>query len=84
MRYQIRHAAGLYWLLDMYQEGVPYKAPLAMNEMGASIWEMMAGGMGTDEIIDTLAARYQENRETIAHDVEQFRSRLEAYGIAVT
>ena len=44
-RYQIRHAAGQYWLLDMHQEVEDYKAPIVMNETGAlilqSFWEQI-------------------------------------------
>ena len=31
--YELRKAAGLYWLLDLRQGGEHYKPPLAMNEM---------------------------------------------------
>lgn len=31
--YELRKAAGLYWLLDLRQDGEHYKPPLAMNEM---------------------------------------------------
>ena len=35
--YQLRYAAGIYWLLDMSQPGYPYRKPLPLNEMGAAI-----------------------------------------------
>lgn len=43
--YELRKAAGLYWLLDLRQDGEHYKPPLAMNEMdwrlcGQHIWEI--------------------------------------------
>lgn len=37
--YELRKAAGLYWLLDLRQDGEHYKPPLAMNEMGAEIFK---------------------------------------------
>ena len=30
--YELRKAAGLYWLLDLRQGGEHYKPPLAMND----------------------------------------------------
>ena len=37
-RYQIRQAAGMYWLLDMEQPGIPYRQPVLLNETGAAFW----------------------------------------------
>ena len=50
-RYQIRHAAGIYWLLDMEQQGYPYEKPLPLNEMGAQIWEMMQKGLDRKSVV---------------------------------
>ena len=83
MRYQLRHAAGIYWLLDTDQEGIPYKKPLPMNEMGAAIWEMMVQGMDKDRIVEALCREYQVAAETVKCDVEQFRAQLAEYGIHV-
>lgn len=37
--YQLRHAAGRYWLLDMQQEGLDYRKPVVLNECAAFIWK---------------------------------------------
>lgn len=37
-KYQLRCAAGKYWLLDMEQDGEPYRPPLMLNESGAYIF----------------------------------------------
>ena len=42
--YQLRYAAGQYWLLDMEQEGSPYKHPKNLNCVGAEIWKRMESG----------------------------------------
>lgn len=81
MRYQLRHAAGMYWLLDTWQEGVPYKKPLSMNEIGADIWNMMIQGLNKEQIVETLCREYQVTRETVHQDVEQFQAQLLEYGI---
>lgn len=83
MRYQLRYAAGIYWLLDIDQEGVPYKKPLPLNEMGATIWEMMVQGLDKEQIVEALCRKYQVTAETVSCDVEQFRSQLAEYGIHV-
>ncbi|MCH5337570.1 MAG: PqqD family protein [Acetatifactor sp.] len=81
MRYQLRYAAGTYWLLDTWQEGVPYRKPLTMNEVGADIWQMMEQRCSREQIVDALCREYQVNREVIEQDVERFMAQLEEYGI---
>ena len=81
MRYQLRYAAGTYWLLDTWQEGVPYKQPLSMNEVGARIWEMTVRGLSREQIVDSLCGEYQADRELVEPDVEQFLAQLAEYGV---
>ena len=81
MRYQLRYAAGMYWLLDVEQEGIPYKRPLSMNEVGARIWEMTVKGLNRGQIVDSLCREYQADRELVEPDVEQFYAQLAEYGI---
>ena len=82
MRHQLRYAAGLYWLLDTEQPGVPYKKPLSMNEVGADIFRMMVNGMDREQIVETLCREYQMPRSVILPDVEQFHAQLAEYGIS--
>lgn len=79
MRYQLRYAAGLYWLLDTEQPGVPYKRPLSMNEVGADIYQMMTKGLNRKQIVETLCEEYQMPESVILPDVEQFQAQLEEY-----
>lgn len=81
MRYQLRYAAGLYWLLDTEQPGVPYKKPLSMNEVGADIYRMMTKGLNQEQIAEALCEKYQMPRSVILPDVEQFQAQLEEYNI---
>ena len=81
MRYQLRYAAGLYWLLDTEQPGVPYKKPLSMNRVGADIYRMMTKGLSQEQIVEALCEEYQMPRSEILLDVEQFQAQLEEYNI---
>ena len=81
MRYQLRYAAGMYWLLDMEQPGVPYKKPLSMNEIGADIFRMMAKGFKREQIVEKLCREYQMSKSVIMSDVEQFQAKLAEYEI---
>ncbi len=81
--YQLRYAAGLYWLLDMEQSGVPYRKPLAVNEVGADIWKLLEQGEEEEKIAEKLSAEYQVSPEAIREDITQFRRQLEQAGIRV-
>lgn len=84
MRYQLRYAAGQYWLLDTWQEGVPYRRPFTMNAVGADIWRMMEQGYSREQIVDVLSQEYQTSREVVEQDLEQFQAQLAKFGIEET
>lgn len=84
--YIMRKAAGLYWLIDTGQPGVPYKKPLPMNETGARIYECSKKGMTCEEIAEELCREFSmtdedSGREAVLRDVVEFARKLEAYGI---
>lgn len=81
MRYQLRYAAGQYWLLDTWQEGVPYRRPLIMNEVGADIWRMMQQGCSREQIVDVLSREYQIGTNVVEQDLERFQAQLTEFGI---
>lgn len=80
-QYILRKAAGIYWLLDRKQPGVPYKAPLQMNQMGAEIWKMYESGKSKKEIIRLMCMEYDADIELVEKDVSDFLLQLEQYGI---
>ena len=57
-KYQLRCAAGKYWLLDMEQDGEPYRPPLMLNESGAYIFRQYTAGNTADKIAEELATMY--------------------------
>lgn len=82
-KYQLRHAAGQYWLLDMEQLGLVYKHPLSMNELGAEIWSRMLQDQTNEQIAEDLRKEYEVTIEEILEDIEGFQKQLKAYGIIV-
>lgn len=81
-RYQLRKAAGRYWLLDMEQPGFPYKPPVIINEGGAFIWECLAEGFSVARIAQKLAREYNIPAEEAHQDIIQFIIQLEGQGIS--
>lgn len=80
-RYQLRKAAGKYWLLDMEQTLDAYKQPIPFNEVGARIWELLAENHSIEEIVEILSKEYEATKAEIQPDVEDFLDQLKQKGI---
>lgn len=80
-QYQLRYAAGRYYLLDMAQEGVPYKRPMELNQIGAEIWQLMVEGYSVEQVVQKIAEEYEAEETDIRGDVLQFQESLIAYGV---
>lgn len=81
--YQLRHAAGMYWLLDMKQEGLTYKKPLCLNEGGAYIWERIQEGMSKEQIVQHLVAEFDLFEIDARQDVDLFYGQLQQHQITL-
>ena len=79
-RFQLRHAAGIYWLLDMEQEIGTYKKPLPMNEAGAEIFKLMQEGKNSLQIAEILVGRYSSKPEDVLSDILGFEIQLRDFG----
>ncbi|MBR6643841.1 MAG: PqqD family protein [Lachnospiraceae bacterium] len=82
-KYQLRYAAGRYWLLNMAQKGVPYHAPIALNSVGAEIWTRLADNMEISQIAKDLSAWYNISEDEALDDVREFLAQLEKQGIVI-
>lgn len=82
-RWQLRHAAGTYWLLDMEQRAGSRKTPLSLNEAGAELWELLSDGVEEEAAADVLCDRYQLDQESALKDVRDFIVGLETQGIKI-
>ena len=79
--YQLRHAAGRYWLLDMQQDGLVYHKPIELNECAAFIWEMCVRRRTQEEIASELQKHYGISMRQARKDTEQFIMRLREQGL---
>lgn len=80
-KYQLRKAAGKYWLIDMGQEGLPYKPPAVINGAGAFIWQNLASGLSIEETALKLSSMYDIPAGEAKQDIMQFLVQLkDQYG----
>ena len=77
-RYQLRHAAGLYWLIDMVQPEKDYIRPVPLNDVGAKLWRMIDSGTSIEKISEQLSAEYEISTEQAQSDVHDFIEQLQA------
>lgn len=82
-RYQLRQAAGKYWLLDMEQSAGKYVAPVAMNETGALILENFWEENDPSKAAKVLSETYEISLEEALEDVNAFLGQLRKKGIAL-
>ena len=80
--YQLRYAAGRYWLLDMQQEGLDYRKPVVLNECAAFIWKRNAKGEPQEQIAQELQETYGISMEQAMEDTQQFIRSLKEQGLS--
>ena len=80
-RYQLRHAAGLYWLIDMDPPGGAYISPVPLNEVGAMLWRMLEGGASLEDVCARLCAEYEIPLEQARKDACDFIEQLKSMRI---
>ena len=77
--YQLRKAAGTFWLLHMTQSGMPFEKPMMLNDCGARIWENYAAGASQEEIVHLLQETYGISEEMASEDTKAFLRELEEH-----
>ena len=82
-KYQLRHAAGSYWLLVMEQTGKDYIQPVSLNEAGAEIWRRLQEKDTVEQIAEEYHRRFQIPVTEAMADIEQFLGQLKKQGIEV-
>jgi hypothetical protein len=70
--YQLRRAAGKYWLLDMQQQGFDYHSPICLNESGAYLWQLYQTGCTREEIAGQLSREFGLGWEEALQDTNDF------------
>lgn len=82
-RYQIRKAAGLYWLVDMEQSGIDRQEQIVLNESGAYIWKQYERLRSKTAVAEELNREFGISAEEALTDVEQFLQQLQDQGMVL-
>lgn len=82
-RYQVRYAAGQYWLIDMQQSGRQYVRPVIINELGAAVWDGMKAGNTIEQISQILSKEFKVAAEEIQTDILEFIRQLKQQSVVI-
>ena len=74
-RWQLRQAAGRWWLLDTAQTGSPYVPPIQLNDTGARLWQLARDGASPAEMAADLCGSSPPTPEAL-EDAEAFLRQL--------
>lgn len=80
-RYQLRKAAGLYWLLDMEQSGIERREQITLNESGAYIWEQYERLRSETAVAEALNREFGISVQEGLADIRQFFRQLKEQGL---
>ena len=80
-RFELRRAAGLYWLVDLEQKGSTYHETMKLNEKGARIWSLMNEGKSYEEIAGLLSKESGEGQQRTYLSVLRLAEALKEYGV---
>lgn len=82
-RWQLRYAAGSYWLLDMKKGNENRRTPLSLNQAGAELWRLLQQGTEEEAAAELLCLQYRIDRESALEDVRGFLAGLKSQGILI-
>ena len=82
-RFVLRHAAGIYWLIDLKQDLSEYKEPKSFNEEGATVLRLLEEGKSAKQIAETITDRYGSKPEEALEDILSFELELMEYGYKI-
>lgn len=82
-RYQLRKAAGLYWLIDMEQSGIERQEQIVLNESGACIWEQYEQLRSETAVAEVLSRKFGVSAGECLADIRQFFQQLKEQGLDI-
>lgn len=82
-RYQLRKAAGLYWLVDMEQSGVERQEQIVLNESGAYIWRQYQRLQSETKVAEVLSREFGISAQEGLADIRQFFQQLKEQGLDI-
>ena len=77
--YQIKYAAGRYWISKPHQTGTEYRRPFVVNESGARIFQMLADGLTEEAVVREISQEFQLAEDVVKPDIADFMRHIQQY-----
>lgn len=79
--YQIRYAAGMWWLIDVNQNGFDYKSPQSLNDTGMYIYIRLSEGKSVSRIAEDMNKDFGISVVDAIKDIKEFIGIMDEKGI---
>lgn len=77
----VRDIAGKSVVIALGEASKSFKGMIELNGVARVIWDLLAEGKESNEIVDAIVAEYDVDRETVASDVERFINELKGANV---
>ena len=77
----VRDIAGKSVVIALGEASKSFKGMIELNGVARVIWDMLAAGKESDEIVDAIVAEYDVDRETVVSDVDRFINELKGANV---
>lgn len=79
----LRHAAGMYNILNINHPNVAYVKPLQINETAAEVFLGLENGETLKDIAEKFVNEYQIGFDEAINDVNEIMDQFKKYGITI-
>ena len=77
----VREVAGKSVVIALGEASKSFKGMIELNGMARVIWDMLAEGKESAEIIESIIAEYDVDRDTVTRDVDRFIEELKGANV---
>ena len=76
-----RDIAGKSVVIALGEASKSFKGMIELNGVARVIWDLLAEGKESNEIVDAIVAEYDVDRETVVSDVDRFINQLKGANV---
>ena len=77
----VRDIAGKSVVIALGEASKSFKGMIELNGVARVIWDLLAEGKESNEIVDAIVAEYDVDRETVVSDVDRFINQLKGANV---
>jgi hypothetical protein len=77
----VREIAGKSVVIALGEASKSFKGMIELNGVARVIWDLLAEGKESNEIVDAIVAEYDVDRETVVSDVDRFINQLKGANV---